>query len=226
VRAGQPLRAEEGLKGRDVIEAALTIVEVQAGYARRGLGMAEAALAGARRTEPLRHYPAADVVDRDGRGQFYYHAHDSSRRPDDEHGHFHLFLRRPGGGFFHLAGLSLDAHGWPLRWFTTNRWVTGGDWVDADTAIAALPCFAPRTHGRLAPVARWLGAMVTLYADTLAGLLRRRDAVVVRRLAHQPAERLFEDRRLDVITEVRVALPRRLGRLTGLPGLASLWRKV
>jgi hypothetical protein len=31
----------------------------------------------------------------------------------------------------HLVALSLDARGLPLRWFVTNRWVTGGQWADA-----------------------------------------------------------------------------------------------
>lgn len=199
-----------------LLAAAERVVSVQARYAQAGIGMAEAALGGARRIETLRHYPAGDVVDRPHQSQFYYHAHDSRRRPSEEHGHFHLFVRQGGGAdFFHLAGLSLDARGWPLRWFTTNRWVTGETWVDAERAIAALAGFQPVAAGRLAPVARWLGAITVLYTPTIAALLRRRDAVMARRLARTPANTLFEDRRLDVITETRVSLPRRLQQLAG-----------
>jgi len=202
----------------DPLTAARQVVAVQARYAAAGLGLAQAALGGAARFDTLRHYPAGDVIDRANASQFYYHAHGSRRRPAAEHGHFHLFVRGSGpGDFSHLVALSLDAHGWPLRWFTTNRWVTGERWIDADTAIAALAGFRPRTHGRLAPVAAWLSAMVALYADTLAALLRRRDAVLARRLRTQPAQALFEDRRLDVVTATRVSLPRRLQRLAGTP---------
>jgi hypothetical protein len=201
-----PSRAER-------LAAAQTVVDVQMRYARLGQGMAQAALAGARIVEPLRHYPSSDVVDAEHACEFYYHAHTSSRYPVEEHGHFHLFVRPDGGGFHHLAGLSLDDRGWPLRWFVTNRWVTGEQWADAHTCIAALPTFRPVTQGRLAPVAQWLGAMVVLYSDVLASLLRRRDTLVARRLATTSAEALFEDRRLDVITETRVSLPRRLQQL-------------
>ena len=197
-------------------QAARQVISVQARYAANGQGLAQAALGGAGRVETLRHYPAGDVIDRASHSQFYYHAHGSRRRPAQEHGHFHLFVRGAApGDFFHLAALSLDARGWPLRWFSTNRWVTGERWVDADTAIAALPGFRPRTPGRLAPVAAWLSGLVVLYADALAALLRRRDAVLARRLQTVPAERLFEDRRLDVITETQVSLPRRLQQLAG-----------
>jgi hypothetical protein len=217
VRALEPLRAEEVNPRATLLEAARQVVDVQSRYARAGVAMSQAALAGARAFETLRHYPAGDVRDRESGSQFYYHGHGSSRVPADEHGHFHLFVRREAPGrFFHLCALSLDAQGWPLRWFTTNRWVTGEDWVDADTAIAALPSFRPRAHGRLAPVATWLGAMLALHADDVAALLRRRDAAVTRHLARVPAETFFEDRRHDVLTETRVSLPRRLSQVAGL----------
>lgn len=208
------MRAEEELS------TALRLVAVQRRLAAGGLGLARAAMAGAATLEPLRHHPERDVVDA-GRGQrFYYHAHGSHRCPADEHGHFHLFQHDADGGFVHLAGLSLDARGWPLRWFTTNRWVTGERWAAAAEAIAAIDGFAPRTHGRLAPVADWLGAMVHLYRPTLAALLRRRDRVVARRLARASAGTVFEDRRLDVVTERRIDLGARLAHLAGIAATA------
>jgi len=199
-------------------QAAADVVAVQTRLAQAGMGMAQAAMAGATRCETLRHYPRADVIDRANGSQFYYHAHGSRRCPPNEHGHFHLFARNLAGeaSFSHLAALSLDAQGWPLRWFCTNRWVTGEHWLPAAQLIEALAGFQPRTTGRLAPVAQWLAAMVHLYADGLAALLRRRDRLMAGRLAHMPAETLFEDRRLDVITETQVALPARLQQLAGL----------
>lgn len=216
MRPGQPLRAEEKRLTRpgSAVRAAAQVVAIQGRYAAAGIGLAEAALAGAAVCRPLRHYPANDVIDRENRSQFYYHAHDSRRRPTQEHGHFHLFVRGDAGAeVFHLAALSLDARGWPLRWFATNRWVTGEQWVDAETAIAALPAFRPKATGRLAPIAAWLGAMTELYADAIALLLRRRDAIMSRRARGTPPEVLFEDRRLDVVAQVRVSLPERLSKV-------------
>jgi hypothetical protein len=207
------------------LEAAERVVRIQSRYAAAGIGLAQAALAGARELHTLRHYPAGDACDAASGSEFYYHAHGSRRPHPDEHGHFHLFVRREGHGFFHLAALSLDARGLPLRWFTTNGWVTGERWVDAHTVIAALPSFHPNARGRLAPVAAWLDAMVTLYADTLARLLRRRDAVIARRAAGRSLEAVLEDRRLDVVTESRLAFPSRLSRIAGIhpssPGVVA-----
>ena len=196
--------------------AAARVVAIQGRYATARVSLAQAALAGAAKCEVLRHYPGNDVIDLDNRSQFYYHAHPSRRYPANEHGHFHLFVRDfEGAGFSHLAALSLDATGWPLRWFTTNRWVTGERWVDAETAIAAIQDFRPRTYGRLAPIAQWLGGMTALYGDVLSRLIRRRDAIVAKRIASGSVEAVFEDRRLDVVTEANISLPQRLSQVTG-----------
>ena len=211
-------------------DAAETAVAIPLRYAQRGIGMAQAALGGARACVELRHYPANDARDPASGTQFYYHAHGSRRRPADEHGHFHVFAPRPDtpsampapddtgtlpSGFVHVAALSLDAHGRPIRWFTTNRWVTGEAWTDAGSLIALLPGLRPRARGRLAPVADWLDAMLRLYARPLATLIRRRDAVIARRAARTDRVAVFEDRTLDVVTECAVDLPADLQRLHG-----------
>jgi hypothetical protein len=162
-------------------EAAETVASMQLQYARKGHGLAEVALGGARSLEVLRHYPMRDVVDEAHATRFYYHAHTSRRYPADEHGHFHLFVY-PGGAprgadFFHLAGLSLDARGQPLRWFTTNRWVTGERWYDADTVLAALPNFTVEARGRPARQHRRLRVAILQVGDDV-GRVRHHQPVI------------------------------------------------
>jgi hypothetical protein len=196
--------------------AAQALVAVQTHYARSGRTLAHAVLAGAGSFHTDRHYPRGDVIDPAQGSQFYYHAHAGGGRQRAEHGHFHHFAREPDApGAAHLLALSLDTQGWPLRWFCTNRWVTGGPWWHAEQALAALAGFKPVARGRLAPVARWLGALVALYLPTLATLLARRDRLLTARLRSTPAQILFEDRRLDVITATPMSLPQRLGQLAG-----------
>jgi hypothetical protein len=208
------VRTQEELNDPGLLEAAAQAARLQLRYARQGTSLALAAMAGARECEALRHYPRNDVVDRAAHTRFYYHAHTSRRRPADEHGHFHLFMydARAPARFCHLAGLSLDARGQALRWFTTNRWVTGEHWQDADHLVRELSHFSVSTHGRMAPVALWLTAMVRLFAPQIATLVRRRDAVMARRHALQ-GDAAFEDRRLDVITECAASLPQRIMQL-------------
>lgn len=216
------MNAAASLPPATALQAAERAVALQLAWARRGTSLTQAALAGARRCELLRHYPAQDLVDAEAGTVAYYHAHASRRRPADEHGHFHVFARREAGdpsSFLHLGGLSLDAQGRALRWFTTNRWVTGERWADAAEVQAALARFRLRARGRLAPVATWLEAMVRLYRDDLAALAHRRDAQLDRRAAAYPSrDALLEDRRLDVVTERRIDLPARAAALLRAAG--------
>ena len=66
-----------------VHEAAKRVMAVQMRYARQGIGLAQAAMAGAAALDPWRHHPRADIIDHRNASQFYYHAHESSRcRPE------------------------------------------------------------------------------------------------------------------------------------------------
>ena len=193
-------------------------LQVPLAYARRGQTLAQAALAGAKRFVELRHYPAHDVVDSRHATRAYYHAHDGATRwgPDEppEHGHFHLFWDGPQPGtHVHLVALALDTRGQPLRWFTTNRWVTAGRWEPAAVLIERLPAFALQARGRWAPLARWLTAMVRLFADDLAALLQARDAALAPRTRRRPLEAVLDDRRIDILSHCSASLPARLQRL-------------
>ncbi len=193
-------------------------VAIPLAYARRGQSLALAALAGAHRFEPLRHYPARDMVDPWHGTRAYYHSHDGAARWGDttpaEHGHFHLFWEgsRPGR-HVHLAALALDARGQPLRWFTTNRWVTAGRWIEAHALARRLPTFRLQVSGRLAPLARWLTAMVQLFADELVALLYARDAALQAACRSRPRRQVLADRSVEVLSRADAALAPRLQRL-------------
>ena len=91
----------------------------------------------------LDHYPKGDVFDSEAHSQYYYHSH-----REDEHGHFHTFLREKGmpkecrpikqseadfmserdDKLSHLIAISMNSDGFPIGLFTTNRW---RDWRQA-----------------------------------------------------------------------------------------------
>lgn len=111
----------------------------------------------------------------------YYHYHETPCAASQEHGHFHIFLRtedKNGVRWPHLAALAMDRQGQPLRWFTVNAWVTGGDWVDAETLTRGMRLLDDnlpldcRTE-------RWLQAMVRLYRLLLTNVLIARDQQLI-----------------------------------------------
>ncbi len=195
--------------------AAREALAVPLAYARQGTSLAQAALAGAREFREMAHHPRKDVSDAQAGTRFYYHAH---RRDPHEHGHFHLFAYGLGGprqfagtnDFAHLVALSLDHRGMPVRWFTTNQWVTGECWMPADAVTDALGRFRIHTRGRLAPVARWLSAMVQLFQPALNTLISERDAAMNRHIDRLGQDAAWQDRQVDVLSHTPADLSQRI----------------
>ncbi|MEM1051558.1 MAG: hypothetical protein AAGI28_05620 [Pseudomonadota bacterium] len=139
------------------------------------------------------HYPVKDARDKYCKSRWYYHVHAPGSRDDDEHGHFHLFLHRtqlpeglepkvwpPQGEdarahVTHLIALSIDTNGIPRSWFTVNRFVTNEFLYPADVMIEHLPEFSVDHTAEDDLVNRFVTAMVALYREEIAILLRERD---------------------------------------------------
>ncbi|MEM7739430.1 MAG: hypothetical protein AAF225_01355 [Pseudomonadota bacterium] len=175
-----------------------------------------------------KHLPEGDVYDRESHSQYYYHAHPKDEAApsihDDEHGHFHLFLRGPGMGdaepdrsiqdvpddpadiAAHLIGIGMDAMGKPIRLFTTNRWVTGEVWFPAQEVITFLDRFVIDRSKPSWPLNLWMSAMVRLYRPQIVALLRERDACVAAWRASHPDVDAFEDRTLEVTSALDINL--------------------
>ena len=167
--------------------AAASALQRQLGWAQQGRSPLHAVIGRVRQLQVWRHYPRRDALSRCGRWQFYFHAHEAddpqespSGRHPDEQGHMHVFRRAPSGRLSHLVGLSLDARGVPLMWFTTNQWVTGERWHSAPTLIRSLKTADLRLRGPLGGVASWLNDLLIVYAPLLERLLTERDRACLR----------------------------------------------
>ena len=167
------------------------------------------------------HYPKGDVYDHETHAQYYYHAHPAETRADiygPEHGHFHTFLRprgMPAGvrpldlpdyvppegdndALSHLVAISMDRAGYPIRLFTTNRWVTGESWYGARDVIRLLDQFHMDLAYPSRPVNIWISAMLRLFRPQVEELLCRRDAAVADWQARHPDRNAYEDRELEI----------------------------
>jgi hypothetical protein len=151
------------------------------------------------------HFPPGDVFDAASGAQWYYHCH---MPPEpDEHGHFHCFVRPNGkeGPVHHLVAVGVDAFGQLKRLFTVNHWVVGDDWLDAEPTIELLSRFDMQMPRPSYLVNRWLTAILRLYGDDIAELIRERDRVLA---AHVPQTDVAarEDKQLEVTSQVYVDL--------------------
>lgn len=172
------------------------------------------------------HYPPDDIFDPESHAQFYFHAHPPAERERPDYGHFHTFLRKEGmpkgikparlakheanskdtDSLCHLIAISMTQEGLPERLFTTNRWVTAETWYKAKDAIAALERFQVDLAYPSWPLNRWISAMMTLYRPQIEQLLIERDTAIDNWRDTHPKENIFEDRALEVTSELDISL--------------------
>ena len=175
------------------------------------------------------HYPEGDVYDHDSHSQYYYHAHSAGERPG-EHGHFHTFLRPqgmpaeiapadvpdyeppedPDDALSHLVAISMDAKGFPIKLFTTNRWVTGEVWYTGEDVCRLLPYFAIQHAQPSWPVNIWITSMLVLFRPQIRELIRARDLAVETWARGHPSGNVFEDHGLEVTAEVPIDVERQV----------------
>jgi hypothetical protein len=234
---GPDLESEPGtLSAEDIrrmLAAGEVILECYRGLREAGLNIVGEVLRGQGQFFELNHYPDDDVFDRETHSQYYYHAH---RGMAGEHGHFHTFVRQPGmpagvepiafrasepwpsgdQALSHLVGISMDAWGYPIGLFTTNRWVTDEAWYKADDVIRVLGRFRIGHSAPSAPVNRWISAMFVLFRPQMEALIRARDARIAEWSARNPGQDVFEDRALDITSQTPISVDRQVARLHAL----------
>lgn len=229
---------------RTMLAAGESILESYRTLRKEGRNIVSDVLSGQGEFVELNHYPDDDVFDRDTQSQYYYHAH---RGLAGEHGHFHTFVRRPGmpagiepiafaasepwpsgdEALSHLIGISMDAWGYPIGLFTTNRWVTDEAWYQADDVIRLLDCFRISHSAPSTPVNRWINAMFVLFRPQMEALLRARDASVAQWAARHPDRDVFEDRGLEVASWLPISVDGQIAALRALvdrPVVSYRWR--
>ena len=189
------------------------------------------------------HYPPADIEDAGTGCAWYYHAHEPSQvRPWDEHGHFHCFMyterlgrsARPialpenpdfrKGGLVHLAAVSFDSNGAPMRLFIPNRWVTDEWLYPARDVIALIDRFCIISDKRYELTNRFLCAILRLFYPQIASALHKRDQIIANSSKGDP-RRFTEDRSVEVVSSIAFDLDANLAALDQAWAGAAALRK-
>lgn len=175
------------------------------------------------------HYPKGDVYDNETHSQYYYHAHPPETRLavyGAEHGHFHTFIRprgmpkgikpvklpdyKKGRGanddLSHLIGICMDRHGFPLRAFSANRWLTGETWYKAKDVIRMMDVFHMDHAYPSWPVNIWITAMFRLFRPQFEQLLHERDAAIEQWIADHPGDNAYENRELEIPSYMKISV--------------------
>lgn len=175
------------------------------------------------------HYPKDDAIDATGGCQWFYHSHSPEDRPGtEEHGHIHLFARRPlwarrlrsraemefaslcgnpraNPNTRHLLAIGFDAKGVPISLFTVNSWVTGDLMLGSRLTLELLSAMELDTgHPEIDAV---IESTVRLCLPDIAELLSSRD----RALAAHPGPAKLGDTALELLSEISIDLDAKLG---------------
>ncbi len=201
-----------------MVEAGQEVIEVHRVLAKTSDNVVGELLRGHETFFEWDHYPPGDVYDDEFHGQYYYHAHPPDQRFENEHGHFHTFMRPKGmpegirpapvPGFnkpddpddelSHLIAIAMTKEGFPFRLFTVNRWVTGEVWYTAGDVTTLLDRFKIDHTRPSWPVNRWVTGMVALFKPQIAVLVEARDRAVADWAEAHPDVDVYEDRELEV----------------------------
>ena len=174
------------------------------------------------------HYPNDDAIDGARGYQWFYHSHSPEDRPGcREHGHIHLFARRPLWGrrlrssserefaklcgdpvseanTRHLFAIGFDAKGLPISLFTVNSWVTGDLMLGAVLTMELLSNIALDTgHPEVDAV---IESTVRMCIPELHELMLARDQSLA---AHAGPDKL-KDEGLELLSEIAVDLDSKL----------------
>lgn len=204
-------------------EAGLRLLEAYADLAGRGQHLLGSLLAG-QVPRQWAHYPDDDAIDRTNGYQWFYHSHSPEDRPEaPEHGHIHLFARRPlwegrlrspaerdfatlcgmprsRSNTRHLVAVGLDAKGVPISLFTVNSWVTGDLMLSADLTLELLSSMALDTgHAEVDTV---IESVARLCQAELQEALALRDGAL--RSHSGPA--VLQDRGLELLSDIPIDL--------------------
>ena len=156
-------------------------------------------LDGVTQIEQNKKYPAKNLHFGGTHWRAYYHCHAVPEQQNAEHGHFHIFARTKDADhepadWTHVAGLSVDNMGQPLRWFTVNQWVTGGSWYSAQNIITLLDDLPSESDISLAEC--WLVNLMALYRKEIQQLLKQRDVVLTQIKVTRSNSDIFQDRNI------------------------------
>lgn len=174
------------------------------------------------------HYPNDDAIDTSNGFQWFYHSHSPEDRPvGAEHGHIHLFARRPlwsrrlkscAEAEFekicamhktetqsrHLLGIGLSAKGIPISLFTVNSWVTGDLMLSSKLTIQLLRSIRLNTgHLNIDSV---LESVIHLCLNDIHTLMIQRDIS----LSSYPGTNVLENEKLELLSYLPINLDEKL----------------
>lgn len=169
-----------------------------------------------------RHYPKGDRIDYRSGGQYFYHCHREDM-DTQEHGHFHVFIRKTGWPksyrlpripdrdryldkpMTHLISISLNRHGLPIRLFTVNRWVSHECWFEAERLGRMTRKFSVsqiETRPEYQLMDQWVEHLIHLFMPQILWLQQQRDQAITKRTDDDP----YHDKTIEELSSLSISV--------------------
>ena len=175
-------------------------------------------LDGAKQIKPYQHYPESAYTFGGGDWKIFYHSHPSPDNETLEHGHFHFFTRtdRAEGDpdsistsaeWSHVIAMGMNELGQPTRLFTTNLWVTDGEWFNPE--LSQQPFNKLRDSDEDDLSSTWFKYLLLIFEREIEWLISERDRVVRQ---HYPdhQDQCYTDRSIYYLSSLDINLNEKL----------------
>lgn len=159
-------------------------------------------LDGAQSIKPFQHYPEKPFSFANKTWKCFYHCHDFTDKNKHEHGHLHFFTLI-NGQWSHVVALSMNDTGQPINWFSTNKWVTEGDWLSSNDLQQQIKLLDFQENHTL--LERWFTSLLLFYKPQIESLITQRDTYIDS-LSSKNVQDVFSDKDLYQLSHTDVDL--------------------
>ena len=110
----------------------------------------------------------------------------------------------------------MDPRGYPIGLFSTNRWVTGETFYNAEDVIAMLDNFSMDLLYPSWPVNIWITSTMKLFRPQIEVLLTQRDSSITDWQKKNPDIDVYEDRNLEITSQLNIDVDEQLDTISKL----------
>ena len=181
------------------------------------------------------HYPRGDRIDKKTGSQYFYHCH-RENYTQEEHGHFHCFMRYPNipkhikptplpdwdkhinNPMTHLVAIAMSRYGKPIRLFTVNRWVSSEIWYDAEHTPQLLSQFKMTlTDSPYWQVLdQWIETLMHVFSPQITWLQRARDVYIKQKQVTEKSKHdVYHNKSISELSEIPINIEEQVQWLLG-----------
>lgn len=108
----------------------------------------------------------------------------------------------------HIVAIAMNRYGEPIRLFSINRWISNEIWYDAKHTLSFIKKFKMKKNDSSywQILDRWVEGMLHLFAPQIQWINKVRDMTISHYKTIYADDNIYEDPRLDLLSEIPINL--------------------